>query len=263
VKRPAFQFYPADWRKDPALSGCSLAAQGLWINLLCVAHEADEYGHLAVNGAAMTDLQIARAVGESPALVKRLLGELETAGVFSRDDKGAIFCRRMERDEVLRNVRADCGRLGGNPRLLKQQVNQTNNQKLNQNSNQPVNQQVNQPANQKPTPSSSTASSTSKTLPTLPLPEVIHSDASSTENGSKISRVLDIENPRAGDPWPRRIPDVDDERTLEHCAKAYGIDIKTRRFDSYSELRNACFAARNTLHELHEREQAVGAKGSH
>lgn len=112
MKRPAFQFYPADWRKDPALSICSLAARGLWIELMCIMHEADEYGTLTVNGKGMTLQQIARMVGESPATLKKLLDELEDAGVFSRADDGSIYSRRMIRDENLRAVRAAGGEAG-------------------------------------------------------------------------------------------------------------------------------------------------------
>lgn len=142
MKRPAFQFYPADWRKDPALSACSLAARGLWIEFMCIAHESDEYGYLAINSKPMTTPQLARMVGESPASVVKLLGELEGAGVFSRDERGVIFSRRMVKDERIRNVRADAGRLGGNPNLLKQKDKQTSNQTT----------------EQKPTPSSSSSS---------------------------------------------------------------------------------------------------------
>ena len=128
MKRPAFQFYPADWRKEPALSVCSLSARGLWIELMCIAHESEEYGVLSINGKAMTTHQISRMVGESPAAVARLLVELEDAGVFSRDEKWAIFSRRMVKDERIRNVRAEAGRLGGNPNLLKQKDKQADNQ---------------------------------------------------------------------------------------------------------------------------------------
>lgn len=128
MKRPSFQFYPADWRKDPALSACSLAARGLWIELMCIAHENGAYGVLSINGKPMVPAQIARMVGESPAAVVKLLGELEDAGVFSRDDQGCIFSRRMVKDERIRNVRADAGRLGGNPNLLKQKDKQTGEQ---------------------------------------------------------------------------------------------------------------------------------------
>ena len=57
VKRPAFQFYPGDWRKDVQLRSCSVAARGLWIDLLCVAHECEPYGHLMINGRPMTPAQ--------------------------------------------------------------------------------------------------------------------------------------------------------------------------------------------------------------
>ncbi len=119
MKRPAFQFYPADWRKDPSLSTCSLAARGLWIELMCIMHEATPYGVLAVNSKPMTDVQIGRAVGEPVGAVQELLHELESSGVFSRDEDGAIFSRRMLRDEEFRNQRASYGALGGNPKLAR------------------------------------------------------------------------------------------------------------------------------------------------
>ena len=150
MKRPAFQFYPADWRKDPALSACSLAARGLWIELMCIAHEGGTYGVLSINGKPMAPAQIARMVGESPAAVVKLLAELEDAGVFSRDEQGCIYSRRMVKDEHVRNVRADAGRLGGNPNLLKQKVKQTGGQ------------------NQTPSSSSSSSSSSSENENTAP-----------------------------------------------------------------------------------------------
>ncbi|MFE1574297.1 hypothetical protein ACFIQG_21240 [Comamonas odontotermitis] len=109
VKRPSFQFYPADWRKDPALAACSLAARGLWMELLCIAHESERYGFLSINGKPMTPAQLARIVGETPALVTKLLHEIEEAGVLSRSEDGVIFSRRMVRDEELRNIRAANG----------------------------------------------------------------------------------------------------------------------------------------------------------
>lgn len=113
LKRPAFQFYPADWRKDVGLQSCSMAAQGLWINVLCVAHQCDPYGHLTINGKPMTNAQIGRQIGGlSEAEVDALLQELLDAGVASRSGDGAVFSRRMVRDEDLRNRRADGGKAG-------------------------------------------------------------------------------------------------------------------------------------------------------
>lgn len=144
MKRPAFQFYPADWRKDSALQSCSVAARGLWIELMCIMHECEPYGVLAINGRPMQPAQIARLVGEGEKVVRGLLEELEAAAVFSRDESGAVFSRRMLKDERIRSIRASAGRLGGNPNLLNQKDNQAPKQK----------------AKQKPTPSSSSSSST-------------------------------------------------------------------------------------------------------
>lgn len=144
MKRPAFQFYPADWRKDPALSTCSLAARGLWVELMCVMHEAEIYGVLSINGTPMTIQQIARTVGESTSVVAKLIKELSDAGVFSTNESGCIFSRRMVRDEQLRNVRADAGRLGGNPNLIDAKVKQISSKHENL-------------LNQKQTPSSSSS----------------------------------------------------------------------------------------------------------
>ncbi len=112
MKRPAFQFYPADWRKDMALQSCSVAARGLWIDLLCIAHECEPYGHLTVNGRAMTSAQIGRHTGLTARECDALLLELADAGVLSRTDEGVIFSRRMVRDEDLRNRRASGGAAG-------------------------------------------------------------------------------------------------------------------------------------------------------
>lgn len=133
MKRPAFQFYPADWRKDSALQSCSLAARGLWMELLCIAHDCTPYGVLEINGHPMTVAQIARLVGESASRIKGLLEELEQCGVFARTQSGSIYSRRMVRDEHIRDARAQAGRLGGNPNLLKQKDKQKDNHGTNHN----------------------------------------------------------------------------------------------------------------------------------
>lgn len=109
MKRPAFQFYPADWLTDPELRSCSICARGMWIDMLCIAAKASPYGHLVINGKGMTDGQILNAIGGASA---KLLRELSNAGVFSRTADGTIYSRRMVRDETTRNARADGGELG-------------------------------------------------------------------------------------------------------------------------------------------------------
>lgn len=113
TKRPAFQFYPSDWRTDPGLRLCSLAARGLWADMLCLMHEAEPYGHLTLSdGREITGAMLARLVGEGSGEVADLLSELEDNSVFSRNDDGIIFSRRMVRDEAIRNARAAGGPLG-------------------------------------------------------------------------------------------------------------------------------------------------------
>jgi len=123
VKRPAFQFYPGDWLKDAALRSCSLEARGLWMDMISHMHQAEPYGHLVLNGKPVEEATLARMVGSTPSKVRRLIEELERSGTCSRRDDGALYSRRMVKDEQLRNERAEFGRLGGNPKLLKGKVN--------------------------------------------------------------------------------------------------------------------------------------------
>lgn len=117
MKRPSFQFYPGDWLVDPALRLVSVAARGAWIDMLCVMHQSDDYGHLKVNHKVILPINLARMLGATLAETEGWLEELESAGVFSRDDEACVFSRRMLRDEELRQVRAAGGKLGGNPAL--------------------------------------------------------------------------------------------------------------------------------------------------
>jgi hypothetical protein len=112
VKRPAFQFYPADWRKDVELRSCSVAARGLWIDVLCIAHECEPYGHLTVNGKAMNAAQLAGQVGLTKAQCAALLQELTDNGVARTTPEGVIYSKRMVEDEDLRNRRAEGGKAG-------------------------------------------------------------------------------------------------------------------------------------------------------
>jgi hypothetical protein len=119
---PWMKWYPADWRSDPRLRMCSLAARGLWQEMLCVMHEATPRGFLLVNGNAPTDRQLAGLAGCSAREVVKLLAELEAAGVFSRDEVGVVFSRRMVKDEERASRDRANGRQGGSP-ILKGGVN--------------------------------------------------------------------------------------------------------------------------------------------
>jgi hypothetical protein len=146
TKRPAFQFYPGDWLRDTGLRSCSAAARGLWMDILCFMHEGSPYGYLKVNHKVILAPNLARMCGLTLQETEGCLAELAEAGVFETDEEGVIFSRRMIRDEELRNKRAACGHLGGNPTLK---------------DNQKVGVCLSTEVKQKPTPSSSSSSSSS------------------------------------------------------------------------------------------------------
>lgn len=97
MKLPAIQFYPGDWLRDQ-VAGCSLAAQGLWLRMLMIAHDSERYGYLSLNGAAMDPDTIARRCGCSRGEYDALLAELTSHGVPSVTRAKIIFSRRMVRD---------------------------------------------------------------------------------------------------------------------------------------------------------------------
>ena len=130
-KRPSFQFYPNDYLNDPQLQLCSMPAQGLWVYMMCLMHHCEPYGHLIfkqLNHRVETKLKRSRNEVDSKLIRSRVevetlshlcrlqirhtklyLNELENHGVFSRNEEGVIFSRRMVKDEETRMKRA----LGG------------------------------------------------------------------------------------------------------------------------------------------------------
>lgn len=146
MKMPAFQFYPADWRKDPGVQALDFHDRGVWFEILCIMHESDERGVLLLNGRPMPEPALARMLGLDNQILTTTLTNLVTYGVASRrESDGALVSRRMVKDEALCQVRREAGKKGGNPNLVNQKPNQ-----------KPTTRD-----NQKPTPSSSTSSSTS------------------------------------------------------------------------------------------------------
>lgn len=80
MPRPSFQFYPADWRSNAKLRRCSDGARGAWVDIICVLHDADEYGLVR-----WPLLDLARAAGVSLSRAK----ELADKGVLKGSDGGA------------------------------------------------------------------------------------------------------------------------------------------------------------------------------
>ena len=117
---PWSKFYWSDWENDPALRVCSLDAQGLWMRLLCIAAKSNPTGFIVIAGRPCSSTDIALLTGVSEKEVEKLLDELSRNGVFSRDVKGRIFCRRMVRDTHHRARLRKIGAKGGQSSYLNQ-----------------------------------------------------------------------------------------------------------------------------------------------
>lgn len=168
-------------------------------------HQAEPYGVLVLNGNPIDDSQLSRMVGATERELKRWLKELETAGVFSRDDQQRIYSRRMVRDEQIRTVRAEAGKLGGNPTLLG-----------NKDKQMPTTQDK-----QKPTPSSSSSSSSSSSL---------------QNQGRKGARKANG-NGEGHDAWFQTEPGIDQ--------KGRELGIPARPGESYAQYKRRLFEAIN------------------
>ena len=120
-KLPAIHFYPGDWRKDPGVQSLSYHDRGVWFEILLLMYESSERGKLLLNGHAMPEEALARLLVLDKQNLTTTLTTLLTYGVASRCEKtGALMSRRMVRDEEIRKVRKEAGKLGGNPVLVKQ-----------------------------------------------------------------------------------------------------------------------------------------------
>lgn len=101
------KFYWSDWSDDPALAACSLAAQGLWMRLLCIAAQGDPYGHVIIAGKPPSLSTLAKLTRCKVATVGRLIEELERRGVAKRGACGCLVSSRMVADGKLAAIRAD------------------------------------------------------------------------------------------------------------------------------------------------------------
>lgn len=143
MKRPAFQFYPADWRNNAKLRRCSEAARGVWMDVLCVLHDSDEYG---VCRWPLADL--ARSAGASLKLVRELVSKDVLKGADAgaapyvytprhagKDGEPVIlvaassgacwYCSRFVRDEWVRHRRGAATQFAADNQPPKSQPKQT------------------------------------------------------------------------------------------------------------------------------------------
>lgn len=113
-KRPSYQWYPGDFKRDTGLQACSFMARSVWREMLDLMHDGEPYGHLAIGGVAMSAHAVSRMIGIDLRTFNKIVAELEQFCVYSVSTDGLIYSRRMVRDEARRNTSAEKGELSLN-----------------------------------------------------------------------------------------------------------------------------------------------------
>lgn len=135
MRRPSFQFYPADWRNNANLRRCSPAARGIWVDVMCVLHDSDEYGIVRwplkdLANSANAPIKLVQELVEKNVLKghdKRLMaafiyiprtGRKNGAPVTLIDiqDGPVWYSSRMVKDEYVRTIRGESTRFGDAPK---------------------------------------------------------------------------------------------------------------------------------------------------
>lgn len=116
AKNPSDTWFFNDWENDEKLKVCSLAAQGLWKRLLCIAARSPERGVVQIGSLNCSRTEglthIASAVGHPPQEIAPLIDELVSSGAAYVDRKGRIFNRRMVDAGKVSAARAKAGEIG-------------------------------------------------------------------------------------------------------------------------------------------------------
>lgn len=133
MKRPSFQFYPGDWLANGNLRRCSDAEQGVWVRVLCVLHDQDEYGVARwplkeLAQAACTTTSTLKSLVKKGVLKGAEAGEQVESLVHvprhARQDGDPVtliaaqegplwYSSRLVRDEYVRTIKAKAGAKGG------------------------------------------------------------------------------------------------------------------------------------------------------
>lgn len=100
-KKPSFQFYYGDWKRDANLSKCSPATRGIWMDLICDMHDLEQAG--VVMG---TVDQLARSCRCSPDEMRCAIDELavtQTSRVTESNGIITIINNRMKKQSDEKN----------------------------------------------------------------------------------------------------------------------------------------------------------------
>jgi len=116
---PAMPFYVGDWLKCPEVKVLPPDVRGLWFEMICYMWESVERGVMVKpNKRPYSNKEIVKMVGDDCNGTGEWLNILLENGVCSiRKEDGAIYCRRMVKEEMIRKVRSEAGHKGARARL--------------------------------------------------------------------------------------------------------------------------------------------------
>jgi hypothetical protein len=132
VKRPSFQFYPGDWTSNSNLRRCTHAEKGIWMDVMCLMHDQEDYGILRW---PLTEIAVAvgctvaalRKIAEKGILKGADAGKQVSEFVYvprsGRKDGEPVtlvcsqmgplwYSSRMVKDEYVRTIRGESSRFG-------------------------------------------------------------------------------------------------------------------------------------------------------
>jgi hypothetical protein len=108
MKSDYFRWYPSEWRNDISLQACSLAARGLWVEMLNIMWAAPIRGTLTIgpdveHAKQIECSELARLVGTDEQSCLAALDELESHGIFGRLPDSTIYSRQMYSSKTASN----------------------------------------------------------------------------------------------------------------------------------------------------------------
>ncbi|MDG1949878.1 MAG: conserved phage C-terminal domain-containing protein [bacterium] len=108
INRQGFTFYPEDWLDDAKLKHCSLAAKGMWIDLLCHMHRGDPYGYMVFRNKVMSRFDIQNMLMvTNEEVFTNAFQELFDKGILLQDKAtGAYYSKRMLQEHKKNKRRA-------------------------------------------------------------------------------------------------------------------------------------------------------------
>lgn len=84
-----------DWQSNISLKLCSTSTRCLWFELIILMASSEKYGFLCVNGKPMKVSLISKLTCMTRQQIIKGLKELEEKEIFSRDENGVIFSKKL------------------------------------------------------------------------------------------------------------------------------------------------------------------------